>query len=295
MIIQFNWIAILGSPRNKSSFLTHTILYHWLIKKGYHVVIEDQISKFLNLNNPNTATVIQIGRTCDLGIVIGGDGNMLCMLRKLSCYPIKIIGVNCGNLGFLTDLHPDTMFYNLSKILSGKYSLEKRFLLEVNVLNHQVYKNNVAVNEIVLRSSKVSCMVEFEVYIDKKLAFYQKSDGLIISTPTGSTGYSLSAGGPILSTASPVIVIVSMFPHTLSARPLVINNKEIIMLKLLNLNDTLQIMCDGQVILPIKNENTIFVYKSKYHINFIHPKKYHYLNVLRKKLNWSTGFFQKYI
>ncbi|WP_343128311.1 NAD(+) kinase [Buchnera aphidicola (Takecallis taiwana)] len=291
MKIQFRWIAILGHPRDFKCFLTHKILHDWLIQRGYHVVIEESISKFLNVNNPNIATFIQIGEKCDLGIVIGGDGNMLCILRQLSYYPIKIIGVNCGNLGFLTDLNPNNMLLMLSKILSGIYHIEKRFLLEVDVLNNKIKKNSVAVNEIILHSKNMSCMIEFELYIDKKFAFYQRSDGIIIATPTGSTGYALSAGGPILSLSSKVITIVPMLPHTLSARPIVINDNNIIMLKVFNLSKKLQITCDGQVKLSVIQEKTIFIYKSKYFIHLIHPVNYHYLNALRKKLNWSKNFF----
>ncbi|QCI25936.1 NAD(+) kinase [Buchnera aphidicola] len=291
MKIQFRWIAILGHPRNLKFFMTHKILYDWLTQKGYHVVIEKSIAKFLNINNPKIATFIQIGEKCDLGIVIGGDGNMLCILRELSYYPIKIIGINCGNLGFLTDLQPNNMIFMLSKILSGLYNVEKRFLLEVKVLNEQIERNCIAVNEVVLHAEKMSCMVEFEVYIDKKFAFYQRSDGIIISTPTGSTGYALSAGGPILSLSSRVITIVPMLPHTLSARPIVINENDVIMLKLFHLDKKFQISCDGQIQLPIIKAKKIFIYKSKNFVNLIHPISYHYLDTLRKKLNWSKNFF----
>lgn len=291
MKINFRCIAILGHPRNFKFFINHKILYDWLIQQGYHVVVEQSIAKFLNLNNPNTATFIQIGTKCDLGIVVGGDGNMLCILRKLSYYPIKIIGVNCGNLGFLTDLQPNNMIIMLSKILSGMYNIEKRFLLEVKILNKKIKKHSIAVNEIVLHPEKMSCMVDFEVYIDKKFAFYQRSDGIIISTPTGSTGYALSAGGPILSLSSNVITIVPMLPHTLSARPIVINENDVIMLKLFNLDKKLQVSCDGQVKLSILQEKKIFIYKSKYFVNLIHPTSYHYLDALRRKLHWSKNFF----
>ncbi|QCI27137.1 NAD(+) kinase [Buchnera aphidicola] len=291
MTIKFKSIAILGYPRDLNLFLNHKILYDWLIKKGYNVVIEKSISKFLNLKNPNIATLIQIGEKCELGIVIGGDGNMLCVLKKLFSYPIKIIGINCGNLGFLADLNPDDMIVKLSEILSGFYYIEKRFLLEVNIFDKKIKKKSFAINEIVLHPEKISKMIEFEVYISKKFAFYQRSDGIIISTPTGSTGYALSAGGPILSLSSKSIVIVPMLPHTLSARPIVISNNDIIKLKLFNLENKLKISCDGQVKLSIFNEKKIYIYKSKYFVNFIHPNNYHYLNVLRKKLNWSKNFF----
>ncbi|WP_343182646.1 NAD(+) kinase [Buchnera aphidicola] len=284
-------IAILGYPRDVNLFLTHKILYEWLTKQQYNVVVESGIARFLNLNSVNTATLEQIGEKCDLGIVIGGDGNMLCVLRTLSYYPINIIGVNCGNLGFLTDLNPDNMINMLSCILSGEYFLEKRFLLEVSIYHEKIQKNSFAVNEIILHAGKNVHMIEFAVYIDKFFAFSQRADGIIISTPTGSTGYALSAGGPILSTSSNVVVIVPMFPHTLSSRPIVVSSNDKIMLKIFDCDNKAKISCDGQCKFSVFEKDKVMIYKSKNFINLIHPKNYHYLNVLRKKLCWSKNFF----
>ncbi|CAL4319780.1 NAD(+)/NADH kinase [Buchnera aphidicola] len=291
MNIEFKWIAILGYPRNEHLFFTHQILYNWLKKKGYNVVIEYSISKFVNIKSAKIFTFVEIGEQCDLGIVIGGDGNMLYVSRMLSSYPIKLIGINCGNLGFLTDLQPKNMFLGLFDILSGNFFLEKRFLLEVSVENQKIKKKSVAVNEVMISSIKKSYMMSLKVYLDNQFAFYQRSDGIMISTPTGSTGYYLSAGGAILSPTSEVISIISILPHTLSSRPIIINNNTVIMIKLFNSENNFEISCDSQVILPIKHENKIFIYKSKYYINLIHPKSYHYLKVLRKKLDWFKNFF----
>jgi len=134
----FDCIGIVGYPRYLNALITHEILYKWLIKKGYKVFIENTVAKALKLDNPNTATLIQIGQYCDLAIVIGGDGNLLCAARILSYFKIKIIGINRGNLGFLTDLNPDNGFQKLSEVLSGNYFSENRFLLHVQV--HQKKK-----------------------------------------------------------------------------------------------------------------------------------------------------------
>ncbi len=148
-----------------------------------------------------TGTLAEIGQQADLAVVVGGDGNMLGAARTTARYDINVIGINRGNLGFLTDLDPDNALQQLADVLEGHYIAEKNvFLLEARVCQHDCQKRiSTAINEVVLHPGKVAHMIEFEVYIDEVFAFSQRSDGLIISTPTGSTAYSLSAGGPILT------------------------------------------------------------------------------------------------
>ncbi|QCI23740.1 NAD(+) kinase [Buchnera aphidicola (Macrosiphoniella sanborni)] len=288
----FSSIGIIGRPRYTSALITHKKLYKWLIKNGYEVFVESSIAQELKLDNPKTATLIEIGQSCDLAIVIGGDGNLLCAARILSLYDIKIIGINRGNLGFLTDLNPATSLKKLSEVLSGKYCLENRFLLDVQICEKKmISKSSIAINEVVVHTKNLAHMIEFEVYIDNKFSFSQRADGLIISTPTGSTGYSLSAGGPIISTSLDAILLVPMFPHTLSARPLVIHNDSVICLKFSNIERNLKISCDNQNILTIKKNERVFIRRSGYYLNLIHPKSYNYFKILNSKLNWSKKFF----
>ena len=134
-------------------------------------------------------------------------------------------------------------------------------------------------------------MIEFEVYIDETFAFSQRSDGLIISTPTGSTAYSLSAGGPILTPSLDAITLVPMFPHTLSARPLVINSNSTIRLRFSHRRSDLEISCDSQIALPIQEGEDVLIRRSDYHLNLIHPKDYSYFNTLSTKLGWSKKLF----
>lgn len=291
----FNYIGLIGCPRYSHGWITHKSIYLWLIKNGYKVIIESQVSQFLSLSqNSNIGTLSKIGECCDLAIVIGGDGNLLSAAYVLSGFDIKIIGINRGNLGFLTDLNPDTALQQLEKVLSGKYILDYRFLLEIQIHKENgLFSKNIAVNEIVLHADKVAHMIEFEVYIDKQFSFSQKSDGLIISTPTGSTGYSLSAGGPILFSSLDAIVLVPMFPHTLSSRPLVINNSSTICLRFPNISNTkLKISCDSQRILSIHNKDIIYIRRSNdYLMKLIHPNSYNYFDTLSEKLNWSKKHF----
>lgn len=289
----FQCIGIVGQPRYKKSFLTHKILYTWL-KKKYDVIVEKKIADKLNIQNIKTGDLNYIGKYADLVIVIGGDGNMLEIAKVLAYFNVKIIGVNRGNLGFLTDLDPNNFKNQLKKVLEGQYFSETRFLLEIKIKKKKYNYNSfvtTAMNEVVLHSKKVACMIEFEVYIDEKFAFSQRSNGLIISTPTGSTAYSLSAGGPILSPSLDAITLVPMFPHTLSSRPLVISSNSIIQLIFSYKQRKIGISCDSQINFSIKNDTEVTISRSQYYLNLIHPVNYQYFNVLISKLGWSKKLF----
>ncbi|BAP58486.1 NAD(+) kinase [Candidatus Tachikawaea gelatinosa] len=287
----FNCIGILGKPRFFYAMKTHKELFFWLQKKGYQVIVEKEIFNKLNIKNLNCiGTLEDIGKTADLAIVIGGDGNMLNAARFLSNFDIKIIGINRGNLGFLTDLDHKNMYKQLNKILKGDYLTENRFLLEIKEQKKErLVQLGTAINEIVLHLDKVAKMIEFAVYIDEKFAFSQRADGLIISTPTGSTAYALSAGGPIVDPSIDGIILIPMFPHTLSARPLVINNNSIIRLQFSKLISNLEISCDSHIIIPYKTGKDIVIQRSKSYFKLVHPKEYNYFNILSSKLNWSKN------
>lgn len=168
----------------------------------------------MQLKSVRTGTLAEIGQQADLAVVVGGDGNMLGAARTLARYDIKVIGINRGNLGFLTDLDPDNAQQQRRTCWKATISV-KTVLLEARVCQQDCQKRiSTAINEVVLHPGKVAHMIEFEVYIDEIFAFSQRSDGLIISTPTGSTAYSLSAGGPILTPSLDAITPVPMFPHT---------------------------------------------------------------------------------
>ncbi|QXO16729.1 MULTISPECIES: NAD(+) kinase [Vibrio] len=290
----FEVIAIIGKPRDQQAIQTHKDLYHWLTSLGKSVFIDDRLRDILtDIPGDHFASLIELGKHADLGIVVGGDGNMLGAARVLSRFDISVIGVNRGNLGFLTDLNPEDFQDRLIDVLAGNYLEEERFLLEAEIHRHgQVKSQNAALNEAVLHPGKIAHMIEFEVYIDNNFAFSQRSDGLIISTPTGSTAYSLSGGGPILSPSLNAITLVPMFPHTLSSRPLVVDGKRHIKLIVSPDNrGTQEISCDGQVSLPVSPGDEIHIYQSPNVLKLIHPQDYSYYHVLRNKLGWSSKLF----
>lgn len=286
----FKRIGLVGHPRQPEAMETHKILYHYLVKQGYDVILEEGISKKIGFENVHSACLDDIGKKTDLAIVIGGDGNMLRAARVFAYYDIKVIGVNRGNLGFLTDIDPDDLLLQLDDVLKGYYFNDPRFLLEAQILkNDKVLYSAIAVNEIVLHPDTVAHMIDFEVDIDGTAAFSQRADGLIVATPTGSTAYCLSAGGPILEPNLDAIVIVPMFPHSLSARPLVIHRKSIICLRRFEHDQgNIEITCDSQVSLPVQYGNSILFKQSEScRLNLIHTLQYDYFKNLSNKLGWS--------
>lgn len=290
----FQKIAIVGKPRHDVALETHLAVYNWLKDRHYDVLVEQKIAEQLQLSQG--ATIAEIGESVDLVIVIGGDGNMLGMARRLAKYQVPLIGINRGNLGFLTDIAPQTVFEQLYSCLEkGEYLIEERFLLEACIeRNGKIIASNNALNEVVIHPSQIARMIEFEVYIDGKFAFSQHSDGLIIATPTGSTAYSLSAGGPILTPNMNAMALVPMHPHTLSSRPLVIDGNSHISLRFGQHNPlNLEVSCDGQFNLPFTLEDRIIVRKCADKLQLLHLKDYNYFTVLGSKLGWSSKLFRR--
>lgn len=257
------------------------------------MIVEITVAQSLSITDLAVHSLTEIGELADIAIVVGGDGYMLGAARVLACYDIGVIGVNRGNLGFLTDLSPDTLIEPLEAILRGESRAEQRFIIEAEVYRHGKLKSsNSAVNEAVLHAGKVASMIEFEVYIDGIFMFSQRSDGLIISTPTGSTAYSMSAGGPILTPNLNALSLVPMFPHTLTSRPIVVDGDSEIKIILANENyENLQVSCDGHVILAVLPGDEVIIKKSDYTIRLIHPLDHNYFNVLRSKLSWGNKLY----
>lgn len=293
MVPAFRTIGLIGKPNHPGANHTLLSLYHFLLSFDVEILVEERVAPALNLANVKAADLVDLGKLCDLVIVVGGDGNMLGAARTLARFDVAVIGVNRGNLGFLTDLSPESFQEPLSKVLQGDYYAEKRHLLEIEVVREGVVKSsNSAVNEAVLHADKVAHMIEFEAYINGEFVFSQRSDGLIVSTPTGSTAYSLSGGGPIMTPELDAMSLVPMFPHTLSSRPLVVSGTAEIRLKVAPSNDAhLQISCDSHVILAVMPGDDIIIRKHPRPLVLIHPPGYSYYHVLRNKLGWGAKLY----
>jgi len=289
----YKTVGLIGKPNHEGAKATIEALHEYLRLNHYHVVVEEAVGQSLNIKNMAIHPLTEVGELADLAIVVGGDGYMLGAARVLACYDIAVIGVNRGNLGFLTDLSPNNVIEPLAAILKGESRSEQRFIIEAEVYRHGKLKSaNSAVNEAVLHAGKVASMIEFEVYIDNIFMFSQRSDGLIVSTPTGSTAYSMSAGGPILAHKLNALSLVPMFPHTLTSRPIVVDGDSEIKLVLANENhENLQVSCDGHVILSVMPGDEVIIKKSKYTIRLVHPLDSNYFNVLRSKLSWGNKLY----
>ena len=188
-------------------------LKRYLIGRHLHVILEETIAEMLPGHNLQTSSRKLLGEVCDLVIVVGGDGSMLGAARALAQHGVPVLGINRGSLGFLTDILPEQLESQISEVLAGQYTVEQRFLLEIEVRREGVpIGQGDALNDVVLHPGKSTRMIEFELFIDGQFVYSLKADGLIIATPTGSTAYALSAGGPIMHPRLDAIVIVPMLP-----------------------------------------------------------------------------------
>lgn len=289
----FQTIGLIGKPNHPGANTTLISLYQFLTARKLKVYVEEKVAESLALPDVQVMDLVELGKNCDLAIVVGGDGNMLGAARVLARFGVAVLGVNRGNLGFLTDLSPEDFETPLAAVLAGNFVTEKRNLLEVEVYRHDCIKSsNSAVNEAVLHADKVAHMIEFEAHINGEFVFSQRSDGLIVSTPTGSTAYSLSGGGPILTPELDAMSLVPMFPHTLSSRPLVVSGTSEIVLKVSPSNDAhLQVSCDSHVILAVMPGDEIRIRKHPKPLKLVHPPGYSYFNVLRNKLGWGSKLY----
>ena len=225
----------------------------------------------------------------DLIVVVGGDGSLLSAARIAIKKNIPVIGINRGNLGFLTDISPQDLETSLGKILAGVYIEEARSLVHTKIHdNETTFFQSDALNDVVLSRGIETRLIEFDVYINNQFVSHYRSDGLILATPTGSTAYALSAGGPIMHPNLNAMVIVPMFSHSLSSRPLVIDGEAKIDLRITENNAVdLQISCDGHEYHKVKPGQHVSIEKNKANLRLLHPSDYHYYDTLRIKLGWG--------
>ena len=287
---QFRNIGIIGRLGSSQVLDTIRRLKKFLLDRHLHVILEDTIAEVLPGHGLQTSTRKLLGEVCDLVIVVGGDGSLLGAARALARHNIPVLGINRGNLGFLTDIRPDELEEKVAEVLDGHYLVENRFLLQAEVRrHHEAIGQGDALNDVVLHPGKSTRMIEFEIYIDGQFVCSQKADGLIVATPTGSTAYALSAGGPIMHPKLDAIVIVPMYPHTLSGRPIVVDgNSELKIVVSKDMQIYPQVSCDGQNHFTCAPGDTITVSKKAQKLRLIHPLDHNYYEVCRTKLGWGS-------
>jgi NAD+ kinase len=284
----FNSIALIGKP---SSDISNTLckIYRHLSDRKFKVVVDAESRQYIDSQSVETSHVRDIGRHCDLAIAIGGDGTLLSAGRNLAPFNVPVVGVNLGRLGFLVDISPEDAVARLDDILDGKFISEERILLKAQLIrNEQVIHQQTAVNEVVTHRWTTPSMVEIVTHIDGVFLNSQRSDGLIISTPTGSTAYALSGGGPILHPTIGSIVLVPINPHTLTNRPIVVNDSSVVEIAF-SQNEEIkaQVTCDDISLPDVLISDRIRITKDEHLMQILHPLDYDFFNILRAKLNWS--------
>lgn len=287
--MQFKHIALIG--KYQSTTLTSHLanLAEHLQKMGLSVYLACgdycDYGSFTNLKIGVLADWLDI---LDLVIVVGGDGTLLSAARGIVNHDIPVIGINQGRLGFMTDIAVDDMLTAIDDVLlHGKYTIEARNLIKASVVRDNVeVMHAVALNDVVISRGAIGNMIEFEISIDNNFVLSQKSDGVIFATPTGSTAYSLAAGGPIMHPEAAVFSIVPICPQSLSNRPLVVHDNAIIEFDLIRENAT-QIHFDGQECFDLRFQDKVILSKHPNQFKLIHPDGYNYYRTLRKKLDWS--------
>jgi len=283
----FKTVALIGKYKNPGIAEPLLRLAGFLTDMGVIVVVDNLTAEHLKVHPYRVLPLEKMGGVVDLAIVMGGDGTMLNIARVLGPFRIPMVGVNKGRLGFLTDLSIDSMQQSLAAMLNGDYVTEKRMLLATAVMrNREIVFKSLALNEVVVHRSNVSSMIEFDIRINGEYVYTQRADGLIVSTPTGSTAYSLSAGGPIVHPSLDVITLVPVCPHTLSNRPIVVSDQSVIEI-LVHRTEDVRVRFDSHTFFDLHVDDTLTVIRYPEPVSLLHPVGHSYYYTLREKLLWN--------
>lgn len=282
-------VARLGSVQVAE---TLKLLLEFLERQNLELILEKATGDLVLGHKHQISSGEKLAQLVDLVIVVGGDGSLLGTVRNMAGEKTPVIGINRGQVGFLTDIAPDELEAELTLVLGGNYLVDERFLLEAQIWRDGKFEaKSLALNEVVLQPSKPGRMISYEIKIDHKLVCEQRGDGIIISSPTGSTAYAISAGGPILHPSLKVMQLVPIMPQTLSSRPIVVDSSSLINLYLSLDNPVYpQLVCDGQVHLACKPGDILLIKASSFSLKLLHPHKHDFYKICRTKLGWNQNF-----
>ncbi len=290
----FKSIGLVGRLSSDKARRTTEQLIAFLRSKQVSVMLSTELAHTLKINSVPQGEEKDIGTTCDLVIVIGGDGSMLGAARAMADHRVPLLGVNRGRLGFLTDIMPHEIETKVTAVLEGEYLSESRFLLDMVVVRDgKPIGHGDALNDVVLHPGRYIRMIEFELYIDDHFVYSQRSDGLIVSTPTGSTAYALSGGGPLMHPKLEAVVLVPLNAHTLTSRPIVVAADSQIRLIIGEENSTYpHITCDGQTHVVTEPGDEVHISLKPNRLTLIHPRDHDFYDTCRTKLGWASHLTQ---
>jgi NAD+ kinase len=283
----FKKIALVGKHDSTSVSGYMLRLAHFLLKRGHEVVLTTHTADFCHMTELPCAPLTEIVGEIDLAIVMGGDGTMLAVARTLVDFDVPMIGVNQGRLGFLADVSVDTMLTTIDEMLAGQYVEERRIMLDCSLERRgDLLFHMYAFNDTVVSKGATGRLIEFEVYIDNKFVYSQRADGLVIASPTGSTAYALSAGGPILHPTLEAFVLAPICPHTLSARPIAVNGSSEVEINLIHADDC-RVHFDGQNHRDMEVGDRVVIQRARNTVRLLQPMDHNYYDTLRQKLRWG--------
>ena len=286
----FNQIGIIGRLESRSVEQSVRRLLQLLKSHQKQYCIEQSLAKAMKVDDCPVKDRHQLGEWADLIIVIGGDGTFLGAARDVAKFEVPMLGINRGRLGFLTDIMPSDMESGIAEVFRGEFQLEDRFLLQAQIIrNGEVVADDCALNDVVLHPGQSIRMIEFDLHIDNQFVYSQKSDGLIVSTPTGSTAYALSAGGPLMHPNMHALVLVPMFPHSLNNRPIVIGSEAQVCIRI-GYKNTLppHVSLDAQNHLELAHGDELHIFKYPQSVKLIHLNGHNYFETCRTKLGWGN-------
>jgi len=282
----FGKIALVGKLGSAEIAASLRELIAFLKQRGCETFIEKETAADLGERGLDYAA---IGAKADLAVVIGGDGTLLAAARNLVRHRVPVVGVNLGRVGFMTDIGQSDMQDGIAAILTGKYKVEERTLLEAEIVrDKESMLRTLALNEAVITKGAQGRLIEFELSLDGEFVYSLRADGVIVATPTGSTAYALSAQGPILHPAVPAFALVPLAPHTLSARPVSVSDKSVIEIHLKHAQEA-RAHFDGLALANLQDGDRIVLRRSADTVRFVHPPGYRYFATLREKLGWSEA------
>lgn len=283
----FHTVGLVGKYDNQGMGASVRALCEFLRGRGHEVRLASQTAENLDITDFPNSNLHDLTTDCDAVVVMGGDGTMLSIARELAPYGVPLIGINQGRLGFLTDITVDDMFGAVAEILSGQYVAEERILLNGQVRRggERVFEST-AFNDVVVGKGGSGRLIELEIAINSEFVYSQRADGLVVTTPTGTTAYALSAGGPIVHPTLEAVALVPICPHTLSARPIVVSSHSRIELTLTFADDA-RVHFDGQHHFDLHSGDHVWITRASRAITLLHPHSYSYYDTLRQKLHWG--------
>jgi len=287
MSSRFKTVALIGKYKNPDIIVPLLSLARYLQERNVEVVLDRLTASNVAENEWPVLDMEEIGSQVNLAVVLGGDGTMLNIARKLAPFGVPMVGVNQGRVGFRSDLSIETMVETLGSMLDGQYIEERRMLLYVEVFrDNNVLFDALALNDVAVSRGIGGNMIEFEVRINGEYIYSLRSDGIIVATPTGSTAYALSSGGPILHPSLELIALVPVSPHTLSNRPIVVGPDAMVEI-LMHRTVVARVHSDSHSHFDLQEYDHVLVQRSPYTAILLHPSDYSYYRVLREKLGWS--------